>query len=193
MYHHKGSLFSHNVFAMLNNIPMAKQERSLADTTTFITFNMSATFLRMTLPHRKWKLISFHICISLFCFLTQAKEYNIFPPVNTELTSSAGSSLACPEQLFSVQLLLLSQLYKNRNYPKSWAEDESGFFDLFFFLEQFHCFNSKEILSLNHFNPQKGLLVMCTSLPIVLTNMLLSFTWLLFIQTKSFHASFCGD
>lgn len=58
---------------------MAKQGRSLADTTCFITFNMSATFLRMTLPHRKWKLIPFYIRISLVCFFTKAKECNIFP------------------------------------------------------------------------------------------------------------------
>jgi len=55
---------------MLNSIPTAKLGGRLADMTCFIAFSICTTFLRMTLPHRKWKLIPFYICISLVCFLT---------------------------------------------------------------------------------------------------------------------------
>lgn len=98
---------------------VAKQGSSLAAMACFTALNMLGTFLRMTLPLRRWKFIPFYVSISLVCFLAKTKEYDIFPPVNTELTGFAGSSLPRPNQLFSEPLLLLSQLYKNRNYPKS--------------------------------------------------------------------------
>lgn len=63
------------------------------------------------------------LCISLVCFLAKTKECNIFfvPPVNTELNDLTGF-LPCPKQLFPEPVLLFSQLYKKRSYPKPWAE-----------------------------------------------------------------------
>lgn len=123
MYRHKGLLFSYSVFEMLNNIPTANKEGALL-------IRPSLLLSICQLPFWEWLCLTgngnwflFIYIFHWFVSLLRQRNAIFFPPVNIEITTSAGSSLKCPEQLFSVQLLFFSQLYENRNYSKSWAEE----------------------------------------------------------------------
>lgn len=107
-----------NVFETWDSIHVAKQGNSLPSMTCFTALNMLGTFMRVTLPHRKWELVQFYAYISLVCFLAKTKEYNIFPSSEPRATGFARSSLSCPKQLFFELVLLVSQFYKKRNYSK---------------------------------------------------------------------------